>query len=90
VESIDNLRDLLNSALEANLLLASIQQNDVTKKLAAWAAILAVPTAIAGIYGMNFTHMPELDEPLAYPIVLAVIAGLCGWLYARFKLAGWL
>jgi magnesium transporter len=90
VESIDNLRDLLNSALEANLLLASIQQNDVTKKLAGWAAILAVPTAIAGIYGMNFEHMPELRQPIAYPLVLAAIAGLCGWLYLRFKQAGWL
>jgi magnesium transporter len=90
VEGIDNLRDLLNSALEANLLLASIQQNDVTKKLAAWAAILAVPTAIAGIYGMNFDHMPELKQPLGYPLVLAVISGLCGWLFVRFKQAGWL
>jgi len=59
VESIDNLRELLKGALEANLLLASVQQNDVTKQLAAWAAILAVPTAIAGIYGMNFKYMPE-------------------------------
>ncbi|HEX5867092.1 MAG TPA: magnesium/cobalt transporter CorA [Beijerinckiaceae bacterium] len=90
VESIDNLRDLLNAALEANLLLASIQQNDVTKKLAAWAAMLAVPTAIAGIYGMNFDHMPELKQPLGYPIVLLTIAGLCGWLYMRFRRAGWL
>jgi magnesium transporter len=90
VESIDNLRDLLNSALEANLLLASIQQNDVTKKLAAWAAILAVPTAIAGIYGMNFEYMPELKSPLGYPLTLAAIFGLCGWLYLRFKQAGWL
>ena len=90
VESIDNLRDLLNSALEANLLLASIQQNDVTKKLAAWAAMLAVPTAIAGIYGMNFDYMPELKHPLGYPAVLAAIGVLCGWLYMRFKQAGWL
>jgi magnesium transporter len=90
VESIDNLRDLLNAALEANLLLASIQQNDVTKKLAAWAAILAVPTAIAGIYGMNFDYMPELKHPLGYPAVVAVIVGLCAWLYLRFRRAGWL
>lgn len=90
VESIDNLRELLKGALEANLLLASVQQNDVTKQLAAWAAILAVPTAIAGIYGMNFKYMPELDYPAAYPIVLVVIAGLCGFLYFRFKRSGWL
>jgi hypothetical protein len=71
-------------------LLASVQQNDVTKQLAAWAAILAVPTAIAGIYGMNFKYMPELEHPAAYPIVIAVIAGLCGFLYFRFKRSGWL
>jgi magnesium transporter len=90
VESIDNLRDLLTGALEANLLLASVQQNDVTKKLAGWAAILAVPTAIAGIYGMNFKYMPELEEPLAYPAVMAAIIGICVWLYYRFKRTGWL
>jgi magnesium transporter len=90
VESIDNLREVLNSALEANLLLASIQQNDVTKKLAAWAAILAVPTAIAGIYGMNFDYMPELKHPLGYPAILVAIFGLSGWLFLRFRRAGWL
>ncbi len=90
VESIDNLRELLKGALEANLLLASVQQNDVTKQLAAWAAILAVPTAIAGIYGMNFKYMPELEYPAAYPIVIAVIVALCGFLYFRFKRSGWL
>jgi magnesium transporter len=90
VESIDNQRELLKGALEANLLLASVQQNDVTKKLAAWAAILAVPTAIAGIYGMNFKYMPELDYPEAYPIVLGSITALCGYLYYRFKRSGWL
>jgi magnesium transporter len=90
VESIDNMRDLLKGALEANLLLASVQQNDVTKRLAAWAAILAVPTAIAGIYGMNFKHMPELEHPAGYPAVLLGIAVLCGYLYYRFKRSAWL
>jgi magnesium transporter len=90
VESIDNMRDLLKGALEANLLLASVQQNDVTKRLAAWAAILAVPTAIAGIYGMNFKHMPELEHPAGYPVVLLGIAALCSYLYYRFKRSGWL
>jgi magnesium transporter len=90
VESIDNLRDLLNGALEANLLLASVRQNDVTKKLAGWAAILAVPTAIAGIYGMNFKFMPELEQPLGYPAVMALIVAICVWLYYRFKRTGWL
>lgn len=90
VESIDNLRELLKGALEANLLLASVQQNDVTKKLAAWAAILAVPTAVAGIYGMNFEHMPELHTPFGYPAVLTLIVVLCAYLYHRFRRSGWL
>lgn len=90
VEQIDNLRELLKAALEANLLLASVQQNDVTKQLAAWAAILAVPTAIAGVYGMNFKTMPELEWAYGYPVVLVVIFTLCGYLYTRFKKTGWL
>jgi magnesium transporter len=90
VESIDNLRDLLSAALEANLLLSTAQQNEVTKRLAGWAAILAVPTAIAGIYGMNFEYMPELKQPWAYPAVMAGMAGVCGYLYYRLRTAGWI
>jgi magnesium transporter len=60
------------------------------KKLAGWAAILAVPTAIAGIYGMNFEHMPELQWELGYPIVVGSIILICLWLYVRFKRSGWL
>ena len=60
------------------------------KQLAGWAAIIAVPTMIAGIYGMNFEFMPELHWPFGYPLVLAAIAGICGILYWRFKRAGWL
>jgi magnesium transporter len=90
LEGIDGLRELLTSALEANLLLAALQQSDVMKRLAGWAAILAVPTAVAGVYGMNFEHMPELKEPLAYPAVLLAIVGLCVFLYRRFRRAGWL
>jgi magnesium transporter len=90
VESIDNLRDLLSSALEANLLLSSAQQNEVTKRLAGWAAILAVPTAIAGIYGMNFKWMPELEQPLGYPILMTTMISLCGYLYWRLRRAGWI
>jgi magnesium transporter len=70
-------------------MLASVQQNEVTKKLAGWAAILAVPTAVAGIYGMNFRFMPELESPYGYPAVLLAILGLCGYLYYRFKKTGW-
>jgi magnesium transporter len=90
VEGIDNLRDLLNSALEANLLLVSLAQNQVTKKLTGWAAILSIPLAIASVYGMNFKYMPELEQPWGYPAVMTLILGLCGFLYYRFRRAGWL
>jgi len=90
VEGIDNLRDLLNAALEANLLLVSLAQNQVTKKLTGWAAILSIPLAIASIYGMNFKRMPELELPYGYPIVMAVMFTLCGFLFYRFRRAGWL
>jgi magnesium transporter len=89
-DSVDYLRELLNSALEVNLLLASVDQSEVTKKLASWAAILAVPTAVAGIYGMNFDFMPELHSLYGYPAVMLVILGVCGFLYWRFKKARWL
>ena len=89
-ETIDNLRELLTTALEANLSLIAVRQNEVMKRLAAWAAILAVPTAVAGIYGMNFEFMPELHWRYGYVVVLAVIVGTCGILYWRFRRAGWL
>jgi len=89
-DSVDYLRELLNSALEVNLLLASVDQSEITKKLASWAAILAVPTAVAGIYGMNFADMPELHWPYGYPVVMALILGACGFLYWRFKKVHWL
>lgn len=89
-ESIDILRDVLAAAFETHLLLASNRQNDVTRKLAGWAAILAVPTAIAGIYGMNFEHMPELHQVWGYPAVLLVILAACVTLYLRFKRIDWL
>jgi magnesium transporter len=89
-ESLDNLRELLTTALEANLSLVSVRQNEVMKRLAAWAAILAVPTAIAGIYGMNFEFMPELHWRYGYAATMAVIVGTCAFLYAWFKRAGWL
>ena len=89
-ETVDNLRELLNTALEAHLSLVAVGQNEVTKRLAAWAAILAVPTAVAGIYGMNFESMPELRWRYGYEGVLAFIAVVCGTLYWRFKRSGWL
>jgi len=90
VEGIDNLRDLLTAALEANLLLVSLAQNQVTKSLTGWAAILSIPLAIASIYGMNFKWMPELEQPYGYPIVMTIMIGLCGYMFYRFRRAGWL
>jgi magnesium transporter len=89
-DAIVDLRERLASAFEATLLLASARQNDIVKKLASWAAILAVPTAIAGIYGMNFKFMPELDWEFGYPVIMAFMGGLCSFLYFRFKRASWL
>jgi magnesium transporter len=91
VESrVDALREVITSVFEAASLLEQQRQGAITRKLAAWAAILAVPTAMAGVYGMNFEHMPELRWTYGYPAVMAVIAAICGVLYVRFKKNGWL
>lgn len=89
-EKIDNLREVLAFAFEASLLVGQSQETAIAKKLASWAAILAVPTAVAGIYGMNFEDMPELKSSLGYPSVLMVIAIACCVLYWRFRKNGWL
>lgn len=86
----DGLREVLTSVFEFSNLLEQQRIGTITRQLAAWAAILAVPTAIAGIYGMNFEHMPELQTRYGYFVVLAVIAIICTWLYFRFKRARWL
>nr|CAD6611691.1 magnesium and cobalt transport protein CorA [Rhizobium sp. Khangiran2] len=91
VESmVGGLREVITSVFEASNLLEQQRQGAITRQLAAWAAILAVPTAIAGIYGMNFEKMPELSTRYGYYVVIAVIAALCGILYYRFKRTGWL
>jgi len=87
---IAGLRDVITSVFEASNLLEQQRQGTITRQLAAWAAILAVSTAIAGIYGMNFEHMPELGTRYGYFVVLGVIATLCATLFVRFKKAGWL
>jgi magnesium transporter len=89
-EMIDVLRELLTTALEANLSLVAVSQNDAMKRLAGWAAIIAVPTMIAGVYGMNFKFMPELDWIFGYPMAMALMVGACGFLYYKFKRSGWL
>ncbi len=90
LEAIDTLRETLAFAFEASLMNAQMQQTDISRRLAAWAAILAVPTAIAGIYGMNFEHMPELKWQYGYYAVLGVTASICALLYWRFRRSGWL
>jgi len=87
---VDAVKDAIASVFEVSTLFEQQRQGDITRKLAAWAAILAVPTAIAGIYGMNFAHMPELTTRYGYYVVLAVIATLCTLLYFRFRKSGWL
>jgi magnesium transporter len=89
-ESIDNQRELLTTALEANLSLIAVRQNEVMKRLAAWAAIFAVPTMVAGIYGMNFEFMPELHWRYGYAFAWTAILGGVGALFAWFKRDGWL
>lgn len=90
LEKVDNLREVLAFAFEASLLVGQSQETAIAKKLASWAAILAVPTALAGIYGMNFADMPELQFSYGYPTVLVAIATICSVLYWRFKKNGWL
>ena len=89
-EHVDTLRELLTGALEAHLSLTAVAQNDAMKKLAAWAAIIAVPTMVAGVYGMNFKFMPEIEWRYGYPVVMACMVVVCGILYRRFKRSGWL
>ena len=89
-EHVDTLRELLTGALEAHLSLTAVAQNDAMKKLAGWAAIIGVPTMVAGIYGMNFKFMPELEWHYGYPAVMVVMLASCGYLYYRFKRSGWL
>jgi magnesium transporter len=89
-EHVDMLRELLTSALEAHLSLIAVGQNDAMKKLAGWAAIIGVPTMVAGVYGMNFKFMPELEWRYGYPVVMASMLALCLFLYYRFKRSGWL
>jgi len=87
-EMVDHARELLNTALEANFSLISISQSDVAKKFAGWAAILAVPTMVAGFYGMNFDFMPELRWHYGYPVVVAFTISLCVIIYLMFRRSG--
>jgi magnesium transporter len=88
--AIDTIRDTIATAIQVNLSLVTIEESEVTKRLAAWAAIFAVSTALAGIWGMNFEVMPELKWKYGYPMALFVIGSMVGFLYWRFRRRGWL
>ena len=89
-QSINAQRDMVGTAISVNLSLITLQENETTKRLAACAALLAVPTMVAGIYGMNFKHMPELDWSLGYPFAIALMVLVDVFLYTRFRKSGWL
>jgi magnesium transporter len=89
-QSVDSLRDMITTAISVAISLITIQENEVTKRLAGYAALVAVPTLIAGIYGMNFQHMPELTSPLGYPLTLAAMLAIDGYLFWHFRKAKWI
>jgi magnesium transporter len=88
--TVDAIRDTIATAIQVNLSMVTIDQTEVSKRLAAWAAIFAVATAFVGVWGMNFEVMPELKWKYGYPAAVCLVAGVCGYLYWRFRKAGWL
>ena len=84
------MRETIGTAIQVNLSMVTIEESEVTKRLAAWAAIIAVVPAFAGIWGMNFRHMPDLEWNYGYPAALALMGGVCAGLYFRFKAAKWI
>jgi magnesium transporter len=89
-QALDALRDTITTAIQVNLAMITIGESEVTKRLAAYAALVAVPTMVAGVYGMNFEHMPELKWSFGYPFALAIMFGVDALLFWRFRKAGWL
>ena len=89
-QSVDNLRDMVSTAISINLSLITLQENEVTKRLAAYAALVAVPTMVAGVYGMNFANMPELRWAYGYPSAIGVMLLIDLYLVYRFKKAKWM
>ncbi|WP_313169131.1 magnesium/cobalt transporter CorA [Massilia oculi] len=87
---LDAVRDTINTAIQVTLSMVAIEENEVSKKLASYAAIFAVFTAFAGVWGMNFEFMPELKWKWGYPLALLTMVGVCAYLYRRFKKSGWL
>jgi len=89
-QTTDSTRDMVVTALSVNLSMIALQENETTKKLASYAALLAIPTLVAGIYGMNFTDMPELKWHFGYPLVMGLMLVVDVWLFRRFRRIGWL
>jgi magnesium transporter len=89
-QGLDGLRDTVGTAMSVNLSMITLSENEVTKRLASYAALVAVPTMIAGIYGMNFKNMPELEIPWMYPFILLVMGGLDLYIWVKLRKAGWL
>lgn len=89
-EAIDNMRDMVTAAMQVDLAMIAVGQNEIVKKLASWGAILAIPTMVFSMYGMNFKHMPELGWWWAYPSSVVVVLAGCIYLFRRFKRVGWL
>ena len=90
VELADNVRDILTSLLELRASQVANKTNIITKRISAWAGIILVPTLIAGVYGMNFKHMPELDWQLGYPLAVGAMVAIDAVLFWRFRQARWL
>ena len=90
VSQMEDVDNLLTSVLSVNLTLVSVRQNEDMRKIAAWGAIGIAPTAMAGIWGMNFRHMPELAWSIGYPVAIASIVAVCVTLYMFFRRSGWL
>ena len=90
IDDVNTMNDLMEAALHANLALIQVQQNVDMRKISAWVGIGAVPTMVAGIYGMNFDHMPELGWTFGYPLVVGVMVVVTSVLYYKFKKANWL
>ncbi len=88
--SINAVRDTISTAIQVSLSLVAIEENEVSKRLASWAAIFAVATLLVGTWGMNFKFMPELEWQFGYPLALSIVASVCGYLYYRFRKSGWL
>jgi magnesium transporter len=87
--TIENTREMLTTAIQVNLALIGISDNEVTKRLAAYGALITVPTLIAGIYGMNFKNMPELDWPVGYPLAVFIMIAVDAILFLKFRRAKW-